>query len=94
MIPSYTYHLYCFISIQSNLLSTVLKIGNERVLNNLYYITYQNFPDYTANSRQTLSNIKYFLQEGYKVELIFPLRSEQSSSKIKNLQNFYNFEFN
>jgi len=62
-------------------------------LNNLYYITYQNFPDYTANSRQTLSNIKYFLQEGYKVELIFPLRSEQSSSKIKNLQNFYNFEF-
>ena len=48
--------------------------------NKITYITYQTFPANTANSLQTISNIKYIIKNGVKVELIFPLRSKSSNS--------------
>tara|TARA_B100001769_G_C22052919_1_gene565981 strand:- start:43 stop:1149 length:1107 start_codon:yes stop_codon:yes gene_type:complete len=57
----------------------------------LNYVTYQTFPAQTANSLQTISNIKYLVRNGVKVNLYFPLREKQSSADIKILQNFYQF---
>jgi glycosyltransferase involved in cell wall biosynthesis len=53
------------------------------------YLTYQSFPADTANSLQTISNIKYFVKSGFDVSLYFPLREKQSDSNLKNIQNHY-----
>ena len=58
---------------------------------NLNYLTYQTFPAQTANSLQTISNIKYLIKNGVAVNLYFPLREKQSSADIKSLQDFYKF---
>ena len=57
----------------------------------LKYVTYQTFPAQTANSLQTISNIKFLVQNGIKVNLYFPLREEQSNANIETLKNFYQF---
>ena len=57
----------------------------------LNYITYQTFPAQTANSLQTISNIKYLIKKEVTVNLYFPLREKQSSAEIKSLQDFYKF---
>ena len=56
---------------------------------NLFYITYQSFPANTANSIQTISNIKYFVKNNLNVTLIFPLREPGSSSHLSLIQNKY-----
>jgi len=61
------------------------------MIKTLNYVTYQTFPAETANSLQTISNIKYLIRNGVKVNLYFPLREKQSSEDIKILQNFYQF---
>lgn len=58
---------------------------------NLNYVTYQTFPAQTANSLQTISNIKYLIRNEVEVNLYFPLREKQSSADIKVLQDFYKF---
>ena len=58
-------------------------------MNKLMYITYQNFPDYTANSLQTISNINKLVELGVKIDLIFPLRKKDSSDNLIELQDFY-----
>lgn len=62
------------------------------MLNKLVYITYQTFPADTANSLQTISNIKYFIKNQIKVDLFFPLRNSESTDKIEALQEFYDFK--
>ena len=57
----------------------------------LYYVTYQSFPAQTANSIQTISNIKYYVRNNYNVTLFFPLREKQSSASLKDIQSFYSF---
>ena len=57
----------------------------------LNYITYQTFPADTANSLQTISNLKYFVKNSYDVSLHFPIREETSSDDLKILQEKYNF---
>ena len=51
--------------------------------NKLFYITYQSFPADTANSIQTISNLKYFSKNNYDVSLFFPLRERSSSDDFK-----------
>lgn len=58
-------------------------------MNKLMYITYQNFPDYTANSLQTISNINKLVELGVEIDLIFPLRKKDSSDNLIELQDFY-----
>ena len=53
------------------------------------YISYQNFPAETANSLQTISNIKYLKKNNYEVRLFFPLREVSSSDDLKTIQNYY-----
>lgn len=53
------------------------------------YITYQSFPARTANSLQTISNIKYLVKKGVKINLYFPLREKESDAYIEKLQNYY-----
>tara|TARA_X000000368_G_scaffold418862_1_gene420400 strand:+ start:31 stop:1182 length:1152 start_codon:yes stop_codon:yes gene_type:complete len=62
----------------------------------IHYITYQTFPADTANSIQTISNIKYLVRKGVKVKLFFPKREQQSNDDIRVLKNHYDFveEFN
>ena len=60
----------------------------------LTYITYQTFPADTANSIQTISNIKYFVKNGINVDLIYPLREKNSSSDINHLKKHYSFSEN
>ena len=57
--------------------------------NKITYITYQTFPANTANSLQTISNIKYIIKNGVKVDLIFPLRSTQSSDSLEEINKYY-----
>ncbi len=64
------------------------------MLDKLIYVTYQTFPAGTANSLQTISNIKYFIKNGIDVELYFPLRNNESSDNIKEIQNYYNISEN
>jgi len=59
---------------------------------NLTYITYQSFPAQTANSLQTISNIRHLKKIGINVKLFFPLREVSSNSSINELQDFYNFQ--
>ena len=55
----------------------------------LNYVTYQTFPASTANSLQSISNIKYFIKKGLNVSLYFPLREKTSSNDLKILQEYY-----
>ena len=57
----------------------------------LNYVTYQTFPAQTANSLQTISNIKYLIKYGVSVNLYFPLREKQSTADLNSLQGFYKF---
>ena len=70
------------------MLYTYTKLKMNKSLN---YITYQTFPAQTANSLQTISNIRYLVKKGVKVSLYFPLREKGSNSDIKKLQNYYQF---
>ena len=56
------------------------------------YLTYQSFPSEKANTIQTISNLKYFVKNGYDVELIFPLREKNSSDNFEDLKKYYNFK--
>jgi len=58
----------------------------------IIYLTYQTFPAKTANSSQSISNIRFLQKEGLDIHLYFPLREKTSNAKIKNLQQFYNFK--
>jgi len=58
----------------------------------LTYITYQTFPADTANSMQTISNIKYLIKNGLEVKLYFPLREDASSANIDELKKFYSLD--
>ena len=58
----------------------------------LNYVTYQTFPAKTANSLQTVTNIKYFIRNGIKVKLYFPLREDESSDNLSKIQNFYQID--
>ena len=60
------------------------KMGN---IKSLFYVTYQSFPADTANSIQTISNIKYFLKNGIDVTLFFPLRENNSSDDLEIIKN-------
>ena len=60
-------------------------------MKNLIYLTYQSFPSTTANSLQSITNIKYLVKEGIPVKLIFPLREKFSNSDISSLQKHYDF---
>ena len=55
------------------------------------YISYQSFPAETANSLQTISNLKYLKKNNYEVRLFFPLREKNSSDDLKIIQEFYLF---
>ena len=59
---------------------------------NLNYITYQTFPAFTANSIQTMANIKYLIKNQINVSLYFPLREETSSENLDELKKFYSIE--
>lgn len=61
------------------------------MIDKINYVTYQTFPANTANSLQTISNIKYLARSGVKLNLIFPLREKQSTSNLSKIQEFYNF---
>ena len=50
----------------------------------LHYITYQTFPADTANSLQTMSNLKYFVLNNYEVSLYFPLREKKQFRRFTN----------
>ena len=63
----------------------------KKVLN---YISYQNFPADTANSLQTISNLKYLAKNHYEIKLYFPLRENNSSDDLKVLQKYYFFNEN
>ena len=65
------------------------KMNTNKTLN---YITYQTFPADTANSLQTISNIKYLTKKGVKINLYFPLREKESNADIEKLQNYYQFK--
>jgi len=62
------------------------------MINKIYYVTYQTFPADTANSLQTISNIKYLVKEGFEVHLYFPLREKRSSTNLDDLKTFYEFD--
>ena len=53
------------------------------------YISYQSFPAETANSLQTISNLKYLKKNNYEVRLFFPLREKNSSDDLKVIQKYY-----
>ena len=56
------------------------------------YITYQSFPAETANSLQTISNIKYLVKNNANVKLIFPLREKNSDDSIKKIMEYYSMD--
>ena len=58
-------------------------------IKNIIYITYQSFPANTANSLQTISNIKYFIKNGIDVNLVFPLREKKSSADLNLINKHY-----
>ena len=49
-------------------------------MNNITYVTYQTFPAETANSIQTMANIKYMIRHGVDVSLCFPIQREETST--------------
>ena len=58
-------------------------------MNNITYVTYQTFPAETANSIQTMANIKYMIRHGIDVSLVFPLREKTSTDNAEKLKKFY-----
>ncbi len=60
----------------------------------LIYLTYQTFPSETANTIQTIDNLKYFSKKKYSVKVLFPLRSENSTDNIEVLKKYYDFKEN
>jgi len=58
------------------------------------YITYQTFPANTANSLQTISNIKYLLKNNIDVTLVFPLRENNSSDDLQKINEHYGENLN
>ena len=58
----------------------------------LNYVTYQTFPARTANSLQTITNIKYLIRNGKKVKLYFPMREVESSDNLSKIQSFYQID--
>lgn len=58
-------------------------------IKNIIYITYQTFPANTANSLQTISNLKYLKRKGIGVKLYFPLRAPESTDQIKEINKHY-----
>ena len=60
----------------------------------LNYISYQSFPAETANSLQTISNLKYLKRNNYKINLYFPLREKSSSDNLDTLKDYYLFDEN
>ena len=63
-----------------------------RIQQKIYYVTYQSFPAETANSLQTISNIKYLIKNGVDVELIFPLRESNSKASIQKIKKHYSIK--
>ena len=63
-------------------------------IKNIIYITYQSFPANTANSLQTISNIKYFIKNGVDVNLVFPLREKKSSADLNIINKHYGESLN
>ena len=55
----------------------------------IHYLTYQSFPAETANSQQTISNIKYLIKNNCEVSLVFPLREKKSSDSVNKIKKFY-----
>ena len=53
------------------------------------YISYQSFPAETANSLQTISNLKYLKKNDYEIRLFFPLREKNSSDDLETIQKYY-----
>ena len=60
----------------------------------LIYLTYQSFPANTANSLQTISNIRYLVRNNIEVELVFPLREKSSDSNIDKIKKHYAIDEN
>ena len=63
-------------------------------IKNIIYLTYQSFPANTANSLQTISNIKYFIKNGVDVNLVFPLREKKSSADLNIINKHYGESLN
>ena len=63
-----------------------------KIQQEICYLTYQSFPAETANSLQTISNIKYLVKNGVDVELIFPLREKSSSESVKEIKKHYSIK--
>ena len=63
-----------------------------KIQQKIYYVTYQSFPAETANSLQTISNIKYLIKNGVDVELIFPLRENNSMASIQKIKKHYSIK--
>ena len=60
-----------------------------KIQQEICYLTYQSFPAETANSLQTISNIKYLVKNGVDVELIFPLREKSSNESVEIIKEHY-----
>ena len=63
-----------------------------KIQEEICYLTYQSFPAETANSLQTISNIKYLVKNGEEVELIFPLREKNSNASVKKIKEHYSIK--
>ena len=63
-----------------------------KIQQQICYLTYQSFPAETANSLQTISNIKYLVKNGVDVELIFPLREKSSNASVKKIKEHYSIK--
>ena len=63
-----------------------------KIQEEICYLTYQSFPAETANSLQTISNIKYLVKNGVEVELIFPLREKNSDASVKKIKEHYSIK--
>ena len=90
------FYQFCEISKTNSfykILERIISLYKEmkKVLN---YISYQSFPANTANSLQTISNLKYLARNHYEVRLFFPLREKNSSDDLKILQKYYHFNEN
>lgn len=63
-----------------------------KIQQEICYLTYQSFPADTANSLQTISNIKYLVKNGVDVELIFPLREKSSNASVNKIKEHYSIK--
>ena len=63
-----------------------------KIQQEICYLTYQSFPSNTANSLQTISNIKYLVKNGVKAELIFPLREKNSNASVEKIKEHYSIK--